>query len=786
MKNYPVIYFAILFSSGIAAGAYISPPMYILSIFISISILITLIYIRFKTYLVKSLLIIIPFISVFILGSLYYSPSPEMPHKKELHKEEVLFYGTVSDVNISGKDELRFTADSDSIIYNNSSLVYNGSFYCVIRGSREALFPGYRFLMNGIYVKGKNIRNPGEFNYEDHLMKSGISGYIYSLSDSSLIVTEKDEDLLKGIIFRVRNHIAGIFDHVNNESTSAFLKGILLADRRDIDYELRAGFINSGTAHVLAVSGLHVGFIILIIVFLTGRLNIYVRYAVTIISLALFMFISGAPPSVLRASLMAIFLSAGYLTNRSTNIFNSLALSALLILIIDPSQLFLAGFQLSYAAVISIGLFYPFLRDKINSLEIQNNYLRNILLLSAVTISAQIGTLPLVLFYFYKLSLISLIANLLIIPLIGMIIASAFITIITSLVFIKLAAAAGAANDLLSAVLFGLVNAAGNYKFSFLWVHDFSAADCLVSYILLVFLYVFIRKMNSWYTASIVTILVITAAVVFAGLDNKNLLKDNLLNCYVIDVGQGDAILLKFASGKTALIDAGDVTASFDSGERIIEPLLNYFGIKKIDYAFVSHLDSDHYSGFVHLVKKGYINYMFKPAPDSSVNEVRFEKFLSESGVNFSYYSGEEITIDQAKIYILDNSTIRLSRNNSNDLSAVLLIKYGETAMLFTGDAGFKSEEYYMQKYGGFLKANVLKVSHHGSSTATSEKFISHLNAEISLISAGEKNKFGHPTKKTLERLNKNNQQVYRTDIEGGILLRSDGYKIEKVNWKEK
>jgi competence protein ComEC len=787
MKTYPVIGLTLLFASGIAVSPFLRLPVTGFLLILSLLIIFVIIISLFRNDLIKLIIIFLTSATAFYAGNLYHIPNPEFEVRNIIHKEEVEFFGTVTAINIGDKDERRFTAASDSLVYQNTLIPFKGDFYCVEKrfDKKSVLYPGYKFQMKGTYIKGKNIRNPGEFNYEEYLKKAGISGYIYSSTNAGLIITEKEEYFFAGLVYRVRSYISGIIDKLHSRRTSALLNGILLADRKDIEHEIRTDFINSGTAHVLAVSGLHVGFIILIFIIITGRFNLYIRSVITILAIIAFIFITGAPPSVLRASLMAVILITGFLTNRSTNIFNSLALSALLILLYDPSHLFLPGFQLSYMAVISIGIFYPMLLARINSFNINNYAVRKFLLFSAVSVSAQIGVLPLVLFYYSKLSLVSVAANIMVVPLIGMIVGIAFITLVAAPVFLPLAEIFASANELMNILLAGSVSLFGSLSFSFLWVHDFSMIDCLISYILIIILIVILKKSNTRYFKYAAALLVIFMIVLFTSFDNKQLLKENLLNCYMIDVGQGDAILLKFPSGKTALIDAGETTASFDTGEKIIEPLLNYFGITKIDYAFISHLDSDHYSGFIHLIKKGYINYLYKPPPDTTQKEIKFERFLSECGVDYSYYSGKEIKIDKTKIYILDNSMLYNKRINSNDLSGVLLLVYGETSFIFTGDAGFKAEELYIKQYGDLLKVNVLKVSHHGSASATSVRFLEYTNPEISLITAGEKNKFGHPSRKTLERLNKIETTIYRTDEEGGILLQSDGSKVYKVNWKK-
>jgi competence protein ComEC len=253
----------------------------------------------------------------------------------------------------------------------------------------------------------------------------------------------------------------------------------------------------------------------------------------------------------------------------------------------------------------------------------------------------------------------------------------------------------------------------------------------------------------------------------------------------MIDVGQGDAILLKFPNGKTALIDAGDATVYFDSGEKIIMPLLNYLGIDKIDFGFVSHLDSDHYGGFVSLIHNNKINKIIKPETDSSSRkDLKFETYLSRNKIPYEYYKTEGKQIGNVKIYCLTGEFINKSKVSYNNKSGVLKLVYGETKILFTGDIEKKVERIYSSTYRDFLESDILKVAHHGSKTSSTESFLLNVHPRISLISAGIQNKFRHPSPEIVERLKQYGSNVLRTDISGAIFIASDGHKFSVIDWK--
>ena len=249
---------------------------------------------------------------------------------------------------------------------------------------------------------------------------------------------------------------------------------------------------------------------------------------------------------------------------------------------------------------------------------------------------------------------------------------------------------------------------------------------------------------------------------------------------------QGDSFIIKFPNNKTALIDAGEATFYFDYGERVILPLLNYLGIEKIDYGFVSHLDLDHYGGFVALILEDRIGEIYKPALDSSLTkDLKFERFLKNRNITITYYDKQSVEIGNSKVYILtDKEESEFYKLSSNNRSGILKIIYGSTSFLFTGDAEKRAENILINNYQSFLDVDVLKVGHHGSKTSSSDKFLQYTSPQFALISAGIKNKFGHPAQNVISKFKSNNLEILRTDKNGAVLMISDGEQVFAENWK--
>jgi competence protein ComEC len=311
----------------------------------------------------------------------------------------------------------------------------------------------------------------------------------------------------------------------------------------------------------------------------------------------------------------------------------------------------------------------------------------------------------------------------------------------------------------------------------------------MLFYILFSTMVVAIAKLKNVFVKTILILLTTMNIFYLSSLDDNELLPANHLSIMMIDVGQGDSFLIKFPNGKIALIDAGNTTFSFDNGERVVLPLLKHLGVGKVDYGFVSHLDADHYAGFVSLVMNKTIKEIYKPGLDSSLSkDLKFEKFLHESGVPIHHYKQEELNFGNSRMYFLYpkgfdnyNSSIAGSTNNK---SGVIKLVYGNTSFLFTGDIEKPAEFIYANTFRNFLDSDVLKVAHHGSNTSSTNNFLNYVTPAISLISVGIQNNFGHPSDEILSRLETSGSKICRTDKEKAVLLRSDGKSVQIINWE--
>lgn len=793
MNQYPFIKYSIAFSLGIFLQHFILLNINLITVYIII-FSVTLIYSVIKKYSENFITTLT--LSVFLLfGLLAYQISSLKTYKypfKDYKINNAEIYGVVSDVNLIKEKKLSFEVKLDSI--KNISYDKNKSykFLCNVYDSQKSIIETYNKLKigNEIYIDGtiirpRNMRNPYEFDYEKYLNEKGIVfiANVYNTNDIKII--NNLYSLFPNIIFEIRKHLDNQLKLLYNKTTYNLLRGLLLADRSEIDDQVNEDFINVGVIHILAVSGLHVGFIVIIFMFLFTRFNLYIKTIFTIIGLLIFMLLTGAGAPVVRATLMTSIVLLLPLFGRSSNGLNSLFVASFILLLINPRDLFNPSFQLSFSAILSLIIIAPKINSTISKLNI-NKFIKYFILFIGTTISAQIGTLPFTIAYFSKISLVSIIANLIVIPLTGIIVGLGISSLIISIISYQIAFYYASYNELLTYIMLYFIKYLSSFNFSSINIKPFSLYVGILFYISIGLLLSLIKYFNNNIKKIFFVSIVLLLFFIYEKIDNVSLLQDNKLSILAIDVGQGDSFLIKFPNKQTALIDAGNANLNFDNGKKIIIPLLNKLGINKIDYAFVSHVDADHFMGFLSLIKIGMIKKIYKPALiKDEKKDLLFENFIRKNGIDINYYKKEKIKIGNSVIYVLNNNRLNNLSISNNDKSGILKLVYGKNSFLFTGDLGINMEKEYIKDYNNFLESNVLKAGHHGSKTSSNEKFIKTISPKYSLISAGIGNKFKHPHKEVVQRFQNNGTKVLRTDLSGAILICSDGQNLTITDWKK-
>lgn len=710
---------------------------------------------------------------------------------KESRIKNVTFYGTIYDLNLPTDSYIKGKIIVDSLIAKDKKVFsLNKLLLKIYYQPKEIeyikqLRPGDKVIIKGNFIGASVVRNPGDFDFKQFLAKEECAGMVSSDFSKMKFITQNDLDF-KRILYTVRLSISNRIDELFNKEAGALVKGLLLADKSQIDEETKTAFINSGVVHVLAVSGLHVGMISLIFYIIFGRFSPITRGVATLIGMLFYILITGAPASVVRASIMVAVIITAKSSGRDTNGFNSLAVAAFLILLFRPYDLFSPGFQLSFAAVLSILAAIPLIQSSV--LKINNPFLKWVTQLMFVSLAAQIGTLPLTIFYFGKISLVALFANLIVIPAIGVVVAVALLSLFIAIISISVASFPAEFLNLFVSLLNSFILWSGNLNISFIQIVDFSLYDVAISSALIILFY-FLYKRLIYISAKIITAISLAICLIlYTSFDDFELTPDGMLSLIMIDVGQGDAIFIKTPEGKTILIDAGNAGFGYDSGDRIVMPLLRRIGFNSVDYGFVSHMDADHFGGYYALMKNNFIKQLIKPHLDTTKSkDINFESAAAYNNIPIHYYSDTIYPFENIRLYgLVNTSKAPMIFFDSNNRGGVLKLSYGKIDFLLVGDAERESESYLVNRFKNFLNVEILKVGHHGSKTSSSEKFLNYVKPQMSLISCGVENRFNHPSPFIVDRLINFGSEVFRTDLEGALIFQTDGKNLFKVDWRNK
>lgn len=792
--KFPLIKFVILFALGLIIQRYGWFSNLNLIILFSAALLFTFLsYIFFKES--KIILLITSSFLIIICGASFYNirnnENLSYPFK-EKYIDHILIKAEVAEINLPRENKLTLFIESEKYYKGTEIHELNEKIICNLYYENKAiakiidrLKPGNKVMIAGTLREPAGERNPGDFNYRDYLLEQGITAQLSSSNPDDFVIVDSHANPFGNLVYSARINIDKALHSLYNFQTAGLLRGLLLADRSLIDYSIRENFINAGVIHVLAVSGLHVGYIVMIYFLLLGRFNVILKYILTIIGLFFFVLITGAPPSVLRASIMASVILISLLANRTHNNFNALALAAFIILLINPKELFNPGFQLSFSAVLSIFIIMPAFQKFINS-KTKNKYVRYILLFMAVSLAAQIGTIPFTVYYFEKLSIVSLFANLFVIPLIGVVVGIGLLTLFLYVISFWLASIFAIVNMLAVKLLFWVVRSLGSQDFSHFYLPNFSVYDALVFYFALLILLLFHKRFTNLKAKIILYVLLIASSALFFRMDNKQLMSDGKLSVLNIDLGNNESVLVKFPNGRTALINAGGRTVDFDQGERNIIPILKRNGISKVDYLFLTSLFPRNNLGIISLIENGFVSKIYKPKVyGKDLFDRYLESYLDDVNVDYKYYSKEKININGAIIYpIPSENQNEIAYYNIFNKSVPIKIVYGNTAFLFTGCLEERGERLVVQGFNNFLHSDVLKVANNGSNIGTSKGFLSYVRPQYAVIDVQTGNWFGYPSKEVVERLNLSGCKTITTENNGAVLFVSDGNSIDQINWK--
>ena len=673
------------------------------------------------------------------------------------------------------------------------SSVYGVNGRCLLRLFEpiENLSYGDRIVARCLLRSPPGERNPGEFDYRKYLASQNIHAVASVATSGQALILSRGEGalLLKYLVYPARRCIIDFIDSSLTGQQAALLKALLVGARGDIDNDLRNDFADVGVIHVLAVSGLHVGFILIGLIGLFGFLHIANpwRTILVILGLLFYAWITGLSPSVVRATIMAIVYVMGLLLQRRADVLNSLAVAAMIILFIQPLDLFQPGFQLSFAAVAGIVLLYRRLLIIFQPLfivwrEKGMALLYSILALFFVSLAAQLATLPLTVYYFGRLPLVSLTANLIVVPMIGLIVALGLVAVLAGAASFSFGAVFMNTVWLLLTLLIALVKGAAKIPFAYLELARPSAWG-ICFYLAALFLFLVWRQQR---TRKFAIVMIILGANLFVWTHLKPRIDEMKITFF--DVGQGDSALVQFPNGKTMLIDAGDCSDYVDYGERVIVPYLQRQGIRKIDYLLLTHAHSDHIGGAPTILQNMSVGCLVESAcPYESEISDRIDSLVIAHHIYCrSVVAGDTLLIDPEVLILIMHPTPRFLQSvadnpaDLNNASVVVKCIFFGRSVLFAGDAEIDSEEA-MLRYESLLSSEVLKIGHHGSRTAGSLEFRRRVAPKFGVVSVAKFNRFGLPSDSLLHAFRQDGADVLKTSESGAVQFSVTACGVERL-----
>mgnify|MGYP005804674853 CR=1 FL=1 len=761
----------------------------------------------FKLFINKQALIIIIIFSIISNSIVIYK---NIEYEKSFKDEENL---EVTAIVLSQKEEKDYNYTYKIKLLKGKNK--NKCLYLKIDKKQEVnLEYGDKIFITGEFQEPQGMRNEGGFNYKEYLKSLNIYG---SVKAKNIKVIEKIKgNIFMNFIYKISDEIKENIEEFMGEKYSGLLLGLLLGDSSKIDENIEENFKITSLTHILAVSGAQVSYIIVAMYSLLKRkIGIQKTRVVIIASLIFYTALTGFSPSIVRAGIMGIILMISGLVFRKNDIINSIAISLFFMLVYTPFLLENVGLQLSYLGTIGIIGFNKTIILILKNIQIRNRkwkYKINrklILLISkikeilAVTMSASLAVVPVMIYHFNLFGTYFLITNLFASIIIGPITLLGTLLVIISFISINIAKVLSYILKFLIDILL-FISSFSKLPISKIYIPTPKISFIIIIYLSLIislFIYKVFHERNP--NTTILRVRNLLALVKYKFKQNRDdVIKKIVIISIVIslciifiprdlkinfvDVGQGDSTFIITPKNETILIDGGGSnTGSFDVGENTLLPYILDKGYNKIDLMIISHFDSDHVGGLLTILEEIKVEkVLIAKQEEQSENYKRFLNIVKEKNIAVIVGKrGDKINIEKdLYLDILFPESEQIEENVINNNSLVFNIHYNNFSMLFTGDIEEIAEKRIIEITNkSRLKADIIKIPHHGSKTSSTRELLEIVLPKIALIGVGKDNLFGHPSSETIDKLNELKIKTYRTDINGEIIINVNKSGIRRI-----
>ena len=636
----------------------------------------------------------------------------------------------------------------------------------------------------------RNFGNPGEFDYAAYLARQGVYVTAFADDDGEFTRLGHAEDGIGAWFARWRRGFGALIQRSLAEPQASVLSALIIGTAATLPTELRTAFNRAGVSHVLSISGLHVGLVAAVAYALCRWLLARSRWlllaanvpklaaALSIVPVLLYAGIAGSNVATVRSLLMIVVFIGAMIVDRERHLVVSLAAAAIIVLVMSPGSSLDISFQLSFVAVLGLVLalerFWPWWRrwEDAHLLRLRgwrSRLWRPLAVYAAVSLSALAATTPLTALHFNQVSFIAVLANAVVVPLLGSL--AVALGLLGALLFLGSEALAWACVCLAGPVVelgLWLVRFFAAWPCAAVRVVTPTAIELVVMYAALLALVRLAGRTRLAALGVLVMLASVDAAWWYAARYHRRDLRLTFLS-----VGQGDAAVVEFPGAAVMVIDGGGAGDAFDMGERVVAPFLWSRKIAHVDYLVLSHPDSDHYGGL------GFVATQFSPhefwsngAAAESDRFAQLERALLAGSVARRVLragAARHIGGVDVRVHSPRSEGLRLQ---DNDESLVLSLALAGRRVLFPGDIEALGEDAVVTSAGSQLASAVLKVPHHGSHTSSSARFLDAVAPRFAVISAGYQNRFGFPHPDVLQRYAARHCVLARTDLDGAVTIR--------------
>ncbi|ATW25365.1 DNA internalization-related competence protein ComEC/Rec2 [Candidatus Formimonas warabiya] len=620
--------------------------------------------------------------------------------------------------------------------------------------------------------------NPHQFDYPAYLKRHGIEATVSTLYGGSITPTgENRGHAFLALVFGLKEKMARVLGNLPPQQ-SAFIGGMLFGEKGTLSFEERNVLSQTGLMDAFAVSGVHVGYVVLFTLLLAQlfKLNKWNRLFLVLFAVVFYAALSEFTPSVLRSGAMAVMGLLAYSLGEKKDFYTALAFAALPLLIVHPQMLFDAGFQLSFIAAGGVVYLMPAVRDWFPQ---KGGVWWDAL---AAAVSAQLALMPLIAYYFNVLTVAGVIVSILASGLVGVVVLLGLFSLVLSIISVPLAVLPAYGAGILVEGIWRAAKVISDLPGSYHTVKTPNLFWLCVFYgILFCLPYLSKIKRGKFYQAAALGIFIVFLALPVSG--------NGRLNVTFVDVGQGDCIFLQSPSGRTCLIDGGGKPNASGSqvGERIVVPYLKSLGLERLDLVLLTHPDEDHMLGlFPTLDELKVDKFVFaRPFVASPELQPLLELAERKNVPAVPVTRGQEIFLDRGiKLYVCSpGQPFTGTDADTNNNCLVLKLSYGHVSFLLTGDAEIACLTSLLDS-GLDLKADVLKLPHHGSKNSFLPSFYEQVSPRMVVVCVG-KNSFGHPGPEVVEYWEEREIPLFRTDLHGAVTFSTDGKEIRVQTFKD-